>query len=86
MAAIFLVCSGLAVWFGDSDPTKRFLLLMFWTVFLFFSLALPHEPLREEVHLDPVSIYWVDRTVLPGALLAAMLLARLASQKRTNSS
>jgi 4-amino-4-deoxy-L-arabinose transferase-like glycosyltransferase len=81
-AAIFLLGAGLAVRFGGSDPTKRFLLLMFWTVFLFFSLILPHEPVRAEVHLVPVSIYWVDRTVLPGALLAAMLIAGLASGKK----
>ena len=82
VAAIFLLGSGLAVRFGESDPTKRFLLLMFWTVFLFFSLILPHEPRRPEVHLDPESIYWVDRTTLPAALLAAMLISSLASRPK----
>ncbi len=75
--------SALAIWTGvlvctfraPKDSLSVFLLVMFWGVFVFFALLGTREPSRQDVLLDPALWYWVDRTMLPGALLTGTVLA-----------
>ncbi|MBI1788001.1 MAG: glycosyltransferase family 39 protein [Acidobacteria bacterium] len=56
-----------------SDGTSVLLLVLFWTVFLFFVLIRPSR----ETKLDPVMWFWVTLTLLPAVLIAGRWLAHL---------
>jgi 4-amino-4-deoxy-L-arabinose transferase-like glycosyltransferase len=64
----------LATTFGRAahEDLRRFLLLMFWGVFGFFTLIRPGNP---PGRLDPVSWIWVEATVMPAVILAGARLA-----------
>ena len=54
------------------DSMRWFLLLLFWVVFVFFSLIKPGDP---PGRLDPVSWIWVEVTMIPAVVLAGARLA-----------
>ena len=60
--------------------SSRFLLLLFWGVFGFFSLIRPGDPQK---NLDPVSWIWVDATLFPTVILAGAALAHVRGAWRT---
>lgn len=60
------------------DDTRRFLLLVFWGVFGFFTWIRPGNP----DGLDPVSWIWVDATMIPAAILAGSCLAGVTGKSR----
>jgi hypothetical protein len=53
--------------------SSRFLVLLFWGVFGFFSSILPGDTPKD---LDPVSWIWVDVTMFAAVILAGALLAQ----------
>jgi 4-amino-4-deoxy-L-arabinose transferase-like glycosyltransferase len=58
------------------DRFARVLLLLFWMVFIFYSLIEPGDPPRR---LTAVTWLWVEVTIIPAVILAG---ARLASLRR----
>jgi 4-amino-4-deoxy-L-arabinose transferase-like glycosyltransferase len=61
------------------NPTTRWLLLLFWGVFGFFTLIRPGDP---PGRLDPVSWIWVESTIMPAVILAGARLADVAGKWR----
>jgi 4-amino-4-deoxy-L-arabinose transferase-like glycosyltransferase len=71
---------GIALWFAvlfatfsrRKDALTVFLLIMFWSIFLFFALIKTDMPTtRQNIATDPKMWYWVDRTMLAATLLLA---------------
>jgi 4-amino-4-deoxy-L-arabinose transferase-like glycosyltransferase len=65
---------------GGSDPRHRFLLLLAWGVFVFFTLVTRGDP---PYRLAAVSWVWVEGTLIPAVILAGDRLARLTGRSRT---
>ena len=61
------------------DHILKFLVLLFWTIFGFFTLLRPGTPSR---NLDPVVWFWVDLTLLAAVLLVGYYLSRLQGKWR----
>jgi len=59
--------------------SSRFLLLLFWCVFGFFTSIRPGDPSK---NLDPASWIWVDVTLFPTVILAGALLADARGRRR----
>jgi hypothetical protein len=72
---------GIALWVAvllatfrhRKDALMAFLLIMFWSIFLFFSLIKTDVPIRYSpgMQTDPRIWYWVDRTMLAATLILA---------------
>jgi len=62
----------LATFRHRKDALMTFLLIMFWSIFLFFSLTKTKLPTtREDLATNSSLWYWVDRTMLAATLLLA---------------
>jgi 4-amino-4-deoxy-L-arabinose transferase-like glycosyltransferase len=61
------------------DPLWIFLLVMFWGIFVFFTLIKRGDP---PFRLDPVSWIWVEITILPAIVLTGARLADLRGRWR----
>lgn len=58
------------------DPVVRFLLILFWFVFLFFLFIQPGK-----TKIDPAVWLWVDLILIPAVLICGFLVARLQGWK-----
>jgi 4-amino-4-deoxy-L-arabinose transferase-like glycosyltransferase len=78
---VLLVGSVLAttLWASKHSDSSRWLLVLFWGVFGFFTLIRPGDP---PGRLDPVSWIWVEATVLPAIILAGARVAEAAGRWR----
>ncbi len=61
------------------DDVRRFLLVLFWFVFVFFTLIRPGDP---QGRLAPVSWIWVDITMFPAVILTGARLADASGKWR----
>lgn len=64
---------------ASSDPGRRFLLLLAWGVFVFFTLVKRGDP---PYRLTAVSWVWVEVTLIPAVILAGARLAGLTGRWR----
>jgi Dolichyl-phosphate-mannose-protein mannosyltransferase len=61
------------------DPFRGFLLLLFWSIFGFFTVIKPGPGVRP---LDPVSWIWVEVTMIPAVIFAGARLADVQGKFR----
>lgn len=64
---------------GPRHDMRRFLLILFWGVFGFFTFIAKGDP---PGRLDPVSWIWVEATMLPAVVLTGASLADLYGRRR----
>lgn len=82
LGLVVLALVGLATVRATTSDVERFLLVVFWGVFAFYSLIRPGNP---PGRLDPVSWVWVEASLIPACVLGGSVVGRAAPRWRVVS-